>query len=196
MKSLIPVSILLLLLAACVPASPISMPTTVATTTLPDETDETVTATPPGATDTLTGTQWTLVSLGPVEAETPVVEGSIITLEFAEGGQAGGSGGCNTYGGTYEVQDGTLSFSQITSTLMACVDENAMQQETEYFAALETAGEFTLTDEQLTIWYDNGQGVLNFNQAGSATTTPESDTPATTPMPEAEAATVLSTVAG
>src|SRR5690606_31851268 len=81
----------------------------------------------PGGEAGLAGTQWTLISFGDVGAEMPVVEGSTVTLEFEEGSQAGGNAGCNSFGGTYQVENGTLSFDQIVSTLMACVDENVMQ---------------------------------------------------------------------
>ena len=120
---------------------------------------------PSSAENSLANTQWTLVSFGTRGAETSLVEGSAITLEFGEDGQAVGSGGCNSYGSKYQVQDNRLSFSQINSTLMACADERVMQQEQQYLQALESAGEFELTDDHLTISYDNGQAVLNFVKA-------------------------------
>src|ERR687896_597449 len=52
----------------------------------------------------LVGTDWRLVSLGPPGAETDVVTGTTVTLRLGEDGRAGGSTGCNTYGGTYEVR--------------------------------------------------------------------------------------------
>ena len=45
----------------------------------------------------LADTKWKLVSFGQPGAETPVIDGSTITLEFDAVGQAGGSGGCNAY---------------------------------------------------------------------------------------------------
>lgn len=115
----------------------------------------------------LVNSQWRLVSFGAPGAETPVIEGSTVTLSFGAGNQVGGSGGCNSYGGQYQVQDGTLSFSQIVSTLMACADEGVTRQEQQYFQALEAAGRFELTGDQLMIWYDAGQGVLNFVAASA-----------------------------
>jgi heat shock protein HslJ len=116
----------------------------------------------PGAANPLAGSQWNLESFGPIGSETPVGEGSTITLEFGAGGQAGGSGGCNSFGTQYEVQDGVLSFGQIASTLMACTDEGVMDQEQRYFQALQNAGEFSLDADRLTILYDDGQGALIF----------------------------------
>jgi len=106
--------------------------------------------------------QWKLVSFGEPGAETPVVEGSSITLEFDEKGQVGGSGGCNSYGAKYETQGDTLAIQEITSTLMACVDEQVMEQEQQYFNALQNAASFEITGDSLTIGYGEGQGRLNF----------------------------------
>ena len=115
----------------------------------------------------LTNSQWKLVSYGKSGAETPVVEGSSITLDFEAEGQVGGSGGCNSYGGKYETQDNNLTIRDIVSTLMACADEQVTQQEQRYFDALKTATRFEITEDKLTIWYGDGQNRLNFVQATS-----------------------------
>jgi heat shock protein HslJ len=115
----------------------------------------------------LTNSQWKLVSFGESGAETPVVEGPSITLEFEEEGQVGGSGGCNSYGAKYEMQGNTLTVQEITSTLMACKDEQVMEQEQQYFQALQSAASFEITGDALTIWYKDGQGRLNFVKATS-----------------------------
>lgn len=176
MKKLVPLTILLLLLAACVPIGSIDIPP-VATP-----------ATTPVAPQSLAGTEWALVSIDGPDGATPAHEGATVTLEFDENGQVSGSGGCNSYGGTYEVQDNRLSFGEITRTLMACVDENVMAQEEAYFTALQSAGEFDLSGEQLTLWYGEGEGTLIFQQAEGGSATPESDIPAATPTAEEESA--------
>jgi heat shock protein HslJ len=116
----------------------------------------------------LVNTQWKLVSFGEPGSEKPVIEGSPITIEFTEGGQAGGSAGCNSYGGTYTVQDDMLQFGEIVSTLMACADQAVMEQEQQYLQALNTAGQFTVINDTLTIWYEDDKGVLNFERASAA----------------------------
>ena len=120
---------------------------------------------PPGAGNSLANTAWVLVSYGAPGAETPVVAGSTVTLEFEAGDQSGGSAGCNSYGGRYQVDGDAISFSEIVQTLMACEDEQVMQQEAQYLAALETAGQFEISGDSLAITYDGGQGVLNFVRA-------------------------------
>jgi heat shock protein HslJ len=110
----------------------------------------------------LANSQWKLVSFGEADAEKPVIDGSSIVLEFEQNGQAGGSGGCNSYSARYEVQGNQLSFGEITRTLRACEQEGITQQEQNYFQALEVAGRFELDGDHLAIWYDGGQGVLNY----------------------------------
>ncbi len=106
--------------------------------------------------------QWNLVSFGKAGGETPVIEGSSITLKFEANGQVGGSGGCNSYGAKVETQGNTLAIKDINSTLMACADEQVTEQERQYFEALNTAARFEITGDNLTIWYEDGQGRLKF----------------------------------
>jgi heat shock protein HslJ len=127
----------------------------------------------------LENTHWRLVSLGTPGAETPLVEGSMITLLLADG-QAGGSGGCNSYGGTFEVDDGNVSFDGITRTLKACADERVTEQEQRYFQALESAESYKLEGNLLRISYDNGAGMMVFETplpAGPAGPMPAVETP-------------------
>jgi heat shock protein HslJ len=121
----------------------------------------------PGGANPLAGTKWTLISFGQPGAETSVIQGTTVTLEFDSQGQAGGSGGCNTYGVPYEVQGNSLSFGQISSTLIACVGEGIGEQEQRYFQALETASRFELDEEILLIWYRNEAEVLSYIRTDS-----------------------------
>ena len=66
------------------------------------------------------------------EAMTPL-EGTPITLEFSTATDVGGSGGCNSFGGTYKVEDDAINFGELASTLMACADEALMDQEAWFF---------------------------------------------------------------
>lgn len=116
----------------------------------------------------LANTQWRLISFGATGAESPIIEGTTITLKFGADGRAGGSGGCNSYGGEYRERVDNLSFSQIISTKRACLEQSANQQEQRYFAALDAASKFKLSDDRLTIFHGDGRSVLNFvNDASS-----------------------------
>jgi len=116
----------------------------------------------------LANTQWMLKSFGSASVEQMVAEKSPITLKFEAGDRAGGSGGCNSYGSNYQVQGNRLSFGPILSTKRACLEDALTQQEQQYFRALESAGTFTLTDDRLTIFSQDGRSVLNFVKTSSA----------------------------
>lgn len=118
----------------------------------------------PSSADSLVNTRWRLISYGQPDSENAVLDGTEITLEFVEGNQTGGSGGCNTFGAHYQVAGGEISFSEVISTLLACPNADVTEQEQVYFEALRTANGFDLSDSQLRIWYDNGQRVLNFER--------------------------------
>jgi heat shock protein HslJ len=120
-----------------------------------------------GSETSLANTRWKLISYGQPGSETPVIEGTGVTLQFEGDSQAGGSGGCNTFGAQYEVSDGNqLSIVDIISTLMACSDEGLMDQETEFFDALRTAESFEFAGEGLTIRYEGG--LLKFSRVTSS----------------------------
>ena len=136
--------------------------------------------------DVLPGTVWYLTAMGPVSNPAPAVPGHLVTIEFGTDNTAGGSAGCNSYGGTYQVQDGTITFSNLNSTLMACEDAALMDQETRYLIALSTAGGLALTNGQLLIFYGEAQ-VLQFSVsppiAFENTPTPTSTSTAPSPTP-------------
>ena len=125
---------------------------------------------------TLEGNHWSLVSFGEPGAERTLVEGSTITL-LLDDGQAGGMGGCNSYGTTYEIENGTISFGEVTSTLKACADEQVTEQEQRYFDALQTSGQYELEGNHLRIFYDDGNGLLVFETPLSAGPVPTLETP-------------------
>jgi heat shock protein HslJ len=110
-------------------------------------------------------TSWNLVSYGEPGSETQIIEGTEVTLEFQDTTQAAGLGGCNSFGAQYQATNGDISFTEIISTLIACEEEGVMEQEDAYFQALENAEEYELMDGELRIWYDQGQRVLNFEEA-------------------------------
>ena len=120
----------------------------------------------PGFETGLENTQWNLVSFGTPGAEQPLIEESTITLMLA-GGQAGGSGGCNSYGSPYQIEGNTIRFGEITRTLRACAEERVTEQEDRFLAALESASQYQIEADQLLITYDNGNGLLIFESASS-----------------------------
>ena len=109
---------------------------------------------------TLEGTVWSLVTLG----QNSLIPGTTITLSF-ENGQVGGTSGCNSYGGSYQVSGESLSLGDLFMTEMACLEpEGVMQQEGVYLGALGSAQTYTLSGGSLTIILSDG-GALVFELA-------------------------------
>lgn len=100
--------------------------------------------------------------MGPVGEETAVLANTDLTLRFAPEGQAGGSGGCNTFSAQYETDGTSLEMGEIISTLIACTESGIAAQEAAYYDALRSATEFEQSSNELMILYNNGQSVLNF----------------------------------
>jgi heat shock protein HslJ len=103
----------------------------------------------------LVGTDWTLSDLpGQVLADPRP------TIAFSGDGTVSGTGGCNTFNGTYKVDGSKLTFGPLASTQKACSDAiNAV--ETAYMTALQavtayeitTAGELKLTSGTTTLTF-------------------------------------------
>lgn len=116
----------------------------------------------------LVNTSWRLVSFGQPGSETQTIEGEELILQFEDGNEASGSGGCNMFGAQYKVASGNrLSIKDVVSTMMACSDEALSEQETQYFDALRSAESFEMAGDILTIHYGDGQGVLTFLRISS-----------------------------
>lgn len=118
----------------------------------------------------LVDTLWTLVSFSKAGQEIPVLQGTNLTLGFQGNGQAGGSGGCNTFESRYEVQDGEISFHQLITTEMFCTAAGVMEQEQKYYNALQSANRFERSNDTLRIFYAGGQNVLNFSSTPAGPT--------------------------
>jgi len=78
-----------------------------------------------------------------------------------------GSAGCNSYGGAFQYNAGTLTFTNLVTTLMAC-EESVNAQETAYMGALMAATSYQVNGNQLVINYPTG--VLTFVNAATVLT--------------------------
>ncbi len=97
----------------------------------------------------LAGTGWILTDL-----DSGSVTGTAPTLDLTET-DVSGTGGCNTFSGTYTTDGDTISFGPLASTMMAC-EPPIMEQEAVYFAALDGATTYTVDAGTLTISGDAG----------------------------------------
>ncbi len=105
----------------------------------------------------ITGREWTLVQINGSAA----ITSAKVTLTL-EDGQASGSSGCNSYGGQYTVSGDKLSFKQTVQTMMACVDNDIMAQESAYGKALAQVTSYQVSNGQLELKNSAGEVVLVF----------------------------------
>jgi heat shock protein HslJ len=112
-----------------------------------------------GGEPALAGSEWTLVSL----KGKPPLAGTTITLKF-EADTAGGSSGCNSYGGPYTARGGRLTITDVASTMMACLEQDLMEQEALYLQTLSQAAGYRATDDQLEIQDAGGETILTFSR--------------------------------
>lgn len=105
----------------------------------------------------LNGTSWALTQIKDV----PVLSDTTPSLSFANG-EATGSGSCNQFGGTYESSEDTLTFGPLMSTLMACMAEGVMEQESAYMAALQASAKYKIMDGNLRILDAQDNVLLTF----------------------------------
>jgi len=100
--------------------------------------------------------KWVLVEIMGKAVESNEESRSNAFIVFkAEAMRVHGNGSCNTFNGTYELQEGyRIKFSKIASTMMACPDLTIEQQ---LFKVLETADNYTIAD-----------GILSLNKARMA----------------------------
>ena len=81
--------------------------------------------------DVLTPNAWTVASIGGA-----ATSGRPPTLQFGDDGRAGGFAGCNRWTAPVSVSGEGLSLGVAAATLMACADDAASKQESEFLAAL------------------------------------------------------------
>ena len=70
-----------------------------------------------------------------------------------------GNTGCNSYFGTYIIDQYSMSFSDIGQTEMAC-EESVMRTEWNLMQALRDTGSFTLADSILTLYSITDRSIL------------------------------------
>jgi len=93
---------------------------------------------------------WKLTSYSRADVLTPAVTDTEAGLTFKDDGTVTGSSGCNGFGGSYTVEDDKITFSEITSTLMAC-DDARMAQEGAVHQVLTDTATFKIEGNTLTL---------------------------------------------
>jgi len=124
--------------------------------TAPDE----MPARPEKADTPLADTQWKLVQLGGLPVVIPPMQ-KPVTLSFSpEGRRIAGSGGCNSYLGTFTDDHGRLQLRPGTMTMMACADP-AGGREKRFVAMLRSADGYRISGDFLVLT-SNGKTVAKF----------------------------------
>lgn len=105
--------------------------------------------------DALDGTTWQLYSIGKYAP----LPGSLTTLRF-EDGQVSGLGGCNRYGGQYQIHGDTISIEELYATEMACTSpEGILLQEQVFLQSLGQAQRFELAEGRLQLYGSEGEAL-------------------------------------
>jgi putative lipoprotein len=107
----------------------------------------------------LAGSSWVLEDLNGAG----IVDGTHVTLDFAEKGRATGNGSCNRYFSTVDISGTSIRFGAVGATRMACATAISLQ-EVKYFEALEAAHRFTIEGGTLSI-FGSGSKPLRFTHA-------------------------------
>ena len=96
----------------------------------------------------LTEATWKLFA---IDKGKPIEANNEITLTFSDG-QVGGNSGCNSFGGSYQVNGDKIQLSQLASTMMACMQpEGIMDQEQVILQYLNQAETYRFEDGKLVL---------------------------------------------
>ncbi len=131
-------------------------------------------------TDQILGSKWILHTLTINGQDIVLSNKTNITIQFDEKNISKGSGGCNSFSGEYQavgeyqittttIEDveehgvgGKIFFIAIAQTEMACIEDNIMDQETQFFSALNQVVSFEVMPKILKIISEDEQTVLSF----------------------------------
>jgi heat shock protein HslJ len=105
---------------------------------------------------------WTLLASGTEDNLTPALPAPLVSLKFDfTSNTVSGSAGCNHYSASYKLRNSNLSIDQAMSTLMACLDNEAMQQESEFMMLLSQVIRYQIDGDVLFLFAENGE-ILQF----------------------------------
>jgi heat shock protein HslJ len=108
---------------------------------------------------TLERGNWTLVSFGELAAPTAAAGGATIAFD---GVRVTGNTGCNSFNGVYDATADTLTFSPLATTRAACTSDALTAQERAIFNALLGEVAFSISGNELQIFYEAGRRALTY----------------------------------
>lgn len=120
-----------------------------------------------GGGDPVADTTWKMIQLGPRGFPVPAMFLVDVTIEFsADGTTIKGSGGCNSYSGSYTLVGDAFSTSNLSWTEIDCTEpEGISEQEARYFEILTSVDSFFIRDNKLTM-NAPGEELLVFLRTG------------------------------
>ena len=124
----------------------------------------------PMTTSPLANTTWQLVTYGAANQPQAAVAAAPATLRFGADGRVTGSGGCNSFAGTYTATANQLTFGALAATLRACAGD-VSQQEQEVLAALKGSVRYASDAGTLRIFYNQDQSQLTYHAVPASTAT-------------------------
>jgi putative lipoprotein len=118
-----------------------------------------------GSTSSLENTYWKLIQLGDAPVTVASKQNEPHLILNSESRRVAGSGGCNRLTGSYQLNGDRLTFSQMASTMMACLQ--GMEIERAFLAALTTVTIWKIAGESLELFDNSGKLIARF-EAGQA----------------------------
>jgi len=94
--------------------------------------------------------KWVLESIRDRKTFAPI-KGAFINFDAAKG-SAGGNSGCNVFGGEYTVKGDRIEIIDVVSTMRACLEDEKMAIERDFFDGVRTANRYEISDGRLRLY--------------------------------------------
>lgn len=108
----------------------------------------------------LEGTYWRLTSVGNTTVAATSRQREPHLILRSRDRAVSGNGGCNSMGGTYELRGDRITFSRVSSTMMACA--GGMNTEQAFFAALGRTNRWRVSGDMLELLDSAGNVLARF----------------------------------
>ncbi len=115
------------------------------------------------AVDNLFAANWVVTQLNGQPVVSANEARNIPSLQFDEKTQRfAGADGCNRIMGSYTVAGSKLSFGQVASTMMACLDSNNNELSKQYIDALGKVSSYNISGKALNLLDEQGNSIIQF----------------------------------
>ena len=106
----------------------------------------------------LSATAWRPSHIGEMRLD----EAVSLYVQFKQGGELSGNGGCNQFFGSYRLAGATITIDRLGMTRMAC-PEPAMSIEISFIEALQSAVTIARNESRMALRNDEGQATVRFD---------------------------------